>query len=480
VGRGRLIAIGGAAGLVLIVAAASAWLGLDGPAPREDVMRWLTLLGGSTASLVAAGLLVCRLPRRQAVVAILAGAVVLRAAALAAPVSLSDDIERYVWDGAVLANGMDPYAHYPRDLVGDGPGLDAARLERLNSPGFYTIYPPLAQAAFGAAALAEPLVDATLALRVIFAAFDVLAVWALLGLLRRLGRHPGWALLYAWCPLVYWEIAAGGHTEALMIPPLLLGVGAALDGRATRAAVFVALAASAKLTALVAAPLIVIHLAHRVGLGRALGALALGAAAFALGFAPFASETLIGHLRESAMLFSGRFSFNAPVYYALLDSMVYVEGFTPDVDWIVMPALAAATLLWLALMTFVQDGSRTRFVAALAFSLFGLMLLARVAHPWYLLPALALGVAARSPTVCLASVLLPLSYLRYEPFDREEPLVLALQFVPIFVALLAEGAVRLFGAPEPAPAAAPVDPGAASDPSRTPDASCSLSPTGGA
>jgi len=476
VGRGRLIRIGSAALLVLAVAAASAWLGLEGPAPRDDVMRWLTLLGGSTSALVAAGLLVSSLPRREAVIAILAGAVVLRAGALAAPVSLSDDIERYVWDGAVLANGMDPYAHYPEDLVGAGPGLDEARLERLNSPRYYTIYPPLAQAAFGAAALTEPTLDGALALRVIFAAFDVLAVWALLGLLARLRRAPGWALLYAWCPLVYWEVAAGGHTEALMTPLLLLGVNAALDGEAPKAAVFVALAASAKLTALVAGPLIVIYLAHRVGLGRALASLALGAAAFALGFAPFASETLIPHLRESAMLFSGRFSFNAPVYYALRDSMGYVEGLRPDVDWMVMPALAAATLLWLALMAFVQDGSRRRFVAGLAFSFLGLLLLARVAHPWYLLPALALGVAARSPTLALASVLLPLSYLRYEPFDREEPMVLALQFVPILITLLVEGAVRLLAR---SPATTRVDAPDA-EASRPRGASCSVSATEGA
>lgn len=478
-GRGRLIRLGIAALLVLAVAAASAWLGLFGPAPRDDVMRWLTLLGGSTCALAAAGLIVSSLPRREAVLAILAGAVVLRAGALAAPVSLSDDIERYMWDGAVLANGMDPYAHRPQDIVGAGPGLDAARLERLNSPRFYTIYPPLAQLTFAAAAVTEPLLDGALALRAIFAAFDVLAVWALLGLLARLGRHPGWALLYAWCPLVYWEIAAGGHTEALMTPMLLLGVNAALDGRAPRAAVFVALAASAKLTALIAAPLIAIHLAHRSGLGRALGALAVGVGVFALGFAPFASDTLIPHLRESAALFSGRFSFNAPVYYALRDSMGYVEGLRPNVDWMVMPALAAATLLWLALMTFVQDGSRRRLVGGLAFSFLGLLLLARVAHPWYLLPALAFGVAARSPTLALASVLLPLSYLRYEPFDREEPIVLALQFVPLLVALLIEGAVRVLAPHARGPATTPVD-AATADPSRPRDGSCSVSATGGA
>ena len=54
-----------------------------------------------------------RLPRRAALVAVVAAAVALRLAALAGPPPLSDDLFRYSWDGRVQADGIDPYRYPP-------------------------------------------------------------------------------------------------------------------------------------------------------------------------------------------------------------------------------------------------------------------------------------------------------------------------------------------------------------------------------
>mgnify|MGYP001575835143 CR=1 FL=1 len=127
--------------------------------------------------------------------------------------------------------------------------------------------------------------------------------------------------------------------------------------------------------------------------------------------------------------------------------MGYAQGLTPGVDPVLMPALGAATLACLAIATLAQDGTRERLVGGIAFALLGVALLSRVVHPWYVVPVLAFGVAARSPSILLASLLVPLSYLRYDPIGHEEPWVIAAQFVPVFLALAVEGAVRLGGAP---------------------------------
>lgn len=436
-----------AAVAVLVVSGLTVWLGIE-RAPREVVPVWLALLAVSAGLLAIGGAALTRLEPKRLMQAALVGALLLRVSTLFAPVSLSDDVYRYVWDGTLLAHGDDPYAHRPIEIVGSEGYLDEATFETLNSPRHHTIYPPLAQLAFGAAAVVGEAIPSTLALRILFVAMDLLAVWVLFGLLRRLDRPRWWVLIYAWNPLVYWEIGGGAHTEAILVPMLLLGACAALDDRPWRAGIFLGLAASAKLSALVVAPIFLVYLAWRTGTARALGAIALALGVFAAGFAPFASPTLIPHLRESVGLFSRTFSFNAPLYYALRDGMGYVEGWTPRVDSTLMPALAVATLLWLAIMTFVQDGSRRRFVGALAFGLLGMTLLSRVFHPWYLIPILALGVAARSPSIVLASLLLPLSYLRYDPIGHEAPWVIVTQFVPVLLALLVEGGFRVHAAPE--------------------------------
>ena len=71
------------------------------------------LLQGGIWAVAAA--LVARGAGRRSLVVILATAVLLRLIALAAPVYLSDDIYRYIWDGRVQAAGINPYRYIPTD-----------------------------------------------------------------------------------------------------------------------------------------------------------------------------------------------------------------------------------------------------------------------------------------------------------------------------------------------------------------------------
>ena len=88
---------------------------------------------------------------RPIIVLIVAVAAAMRLMALFAPPYLSSDIYRYVWDGRVLAAGINPYRYIPTD----------PQLEHLRDPAIWpeinrsnyapTIYPPAAQAIFFAA-----------------------------------------------------------------------------------------------------------------------------------------------------------------------------------------------------------------------------------------------------------------------------------------------------------------------------------------
>ena len=103
--------------------------------------------------LVAAGR---RPPPRTAL--LLGTGLLLRALALPSAPVLEDDFNRYLWDGAVAASGLSPYA-FPPSAVLDGSvavprrllveSLDSGGvLRRVNHPRLTTIYPPVAQAAF--------------------------------------------------------------------------------------------------------------------------------------------------------------------------------------------------------------------------------------------------------------------------------------------------------------------------------------------
>ena len=90
---------------------------------------------------------------------IFATGVLWRALLLWSTPALEDDFYRYMWDGAVVASGTNPYSFAPAQVAaGDAP-LALQRLaaeaggifERINHPELKTIYPPVAQFWFAAA-----------------------------------------------------------------------------------------------------------------------------------------------------------------------------------------------------------------------------------------------------------------------------------------------------------------------------------------
>ena len=63
--------------------------------------------------------------------------------------NLSDDIYRFVWDGQLISQGINPYGHLPSDLMSQNvSGLSETFYTQMNSPDYYTIYPPLTQLIF--------------------------------------------------------------------------------------------------------------------------------------------------------------------------------------------------------------------------------------------------------------------------------------------------------------------------------------------
>jgi hypothetical protein len=250
-------------------------------------------------------------PGRGLLLTISGCAVAFRATLLFSTPIQEDDIYRYVWDGSAGAMRVNPYRYSPQDVETRRPtdplpsdlrrlvdlrtssrGRDEA-LRRVNHPQIRSVYPPVSQAVFTAAALLTP-DDAPLAvhlliMKLFFIFFDLGTVAVLVGLLRWVDRPVGWVLAYAWCPLVLKEVANSGHVDALAVFLTTLAVALALraycpDRGATfarheqvhspvlmlGASVVLALAVGAKLYPLVLAPLVFGTYARLAGLGRAL------------------------------------------------------------------------------------------------------------------------------------------------------------------------------------------------------------------
>ena len=144
---------------------------------------------------------------------------------------LSDDIHRYLWDGHVLTQGVNPYAHPPGD-----DALAALRTPwhgEINNPDVPTIYPPLSQILFGLVALAGG--PAILAAKLLWICFDLGCGLLLHRIATRSGRDPAPVLVwYLWSPLLIVETAWSAHFDAVglfLMAALILAAGRGAGGR---------------------------------------------------------------------------------------------------------------------------------------------------------------------------------------------------------------------------------------------------------
>jgi alpha-1,6-mannosyltransferase len=187
-------------------------------------------IGGSGCSgwsvwlYVAAIFVVMTQPSNRATFWIVIGfAVGLRAVTVFAEPFSSSDIYRYVWDGVVQHAHVNPYRYVPGNVALTAlraPNQDV--FDSMNRRDYaHTIYPPVAQMIYWVVTFFSPTVYAMKAAMV---GFECVTVWALVALLRHLGRPRVQVLVYAWCPLLVWEIGEGGHVDAAVFALITLAL----------------------------------------------------------------------------------------------------------------------------------------------------------------------------------------------------------------------------------------------------------------
>lgn len=230
--------------LVAVGAAIAALVGATPFAQRAGGDYAFLMLAVMTGPLTyAATVLTDRTDDRKVLIFILGLAVVLRLYALTFHPFLSTDVYRYVWDGTVQAAGINPYRYVPA-----APALaqlrDAAVYPNINRADYaVTIYPPVAEFFF---LVASRFGANTVVMRLAMLCCEALSVFIMLLMLRRMGKPLTRIVAYAWHPLAIWEIANGGHIDALMVALTLVGIWAAIIGRSQSGALAVALASLAK------------------------------------------------------------------------------------------------------------------------------------------------------------------------------------------------------------------------------------------
>ena len=185
-------------------------------------------------------------------------AVLFRVCGLLGVPLFEDDYFRYLWDGYRFAETGTPYGWAPAASFADlsVPETFQRILDQINYPDIPTIYGPTTEYAFLLAYFLAP--GSLVALQLILIGVDILLIRLLLSAAR-----PGFVLLYAWCPLVVKEIAFTAHPDGLGVCLLIGAVVLRRRGFAHLAAACLALAAGAKVFALLLVPFVLARVGVR-------------------------------------------------------------------------------------------------------------------------------------------------------------------------------------------------------------------------
>ncbi len=183
------------------------------------------------------------LPRRATLTVLLLAAA-MRVAPLAWPPFLSSDLFRYVWDGRVQAQGINPYLYLPAAKELLFLRDDEIYMSTNRSEEAPTIYPPMAQIIFAAIGQVW---SSLMMVKIVMAGFEAAAIGAVTLLLRRARLPMAGVLVYAWCPLPIWEFAGNGHVDAASVGFMALAMLAATPARRGLAGTLLGLAVLCKL-----------------------------------------------------------------------------------------------------------------------------------------------------------------------------------------------------------------------------------------
>ena len=178
---------------------------------------------------------------------ILLAAILLRLILWPAPVS--DDVNRYLWEGQLTASGENPYT-----APADDPRWESHRdatWQAMNHSDRPTAYPPGIQWIAAATAFISPSLKSFKALALIG---DLATLLLLFALLRQNSAPLRWAGFYAFNPVVLISFAAEAHFDSLMVAALLAAILAASKERKS-AWLWLGIAIQIKLVCLILIPL---------------------------------------------------------------------------------------------------------------------------------------------------------------------------------------------------------------------------------
>lgn len=363
--------------------------------------------------------------------------ILLRLAVFGFAPQWSDDVYRFLWDGELLEMGENPYLKTPNEWQrGNQNAVDAELkllFQNLNSPDYYSVYPPLNQAVFwfGAKASMGIAWNGFMGLRLILLLGEIGVFFLLLRLLHTFQKPENLLILYWFNPLVILEITGNFHFEGLVLLFLLFCIAALKRKKMALSGGFWGLAIGMKLLPLMLAPTFLFFTNTR----RRIAFWAGGGLALILSFAWLWLDQSYLNFLQSLRLYQGKFEFNASVYYLFREVGFWVQGY--NIIGVLTKILSLGTLVAIVFFSWKKKASTLPELVDLWVLIYLIYLILQpVVHPWYLIPALGLSLLTNKNTFLIWTFASIFSYQAYgNPDFKENPLFLFIEYALVFAVI---------------------------------------------
>ena len=353
--------------------------------------------------------------------------------------NLSDDIYRFIWDGHLLINGRNPFDHLPSYYLENEhalSGLTKELYDRLNSPNYFTIYPPVNQFLFATATYFSPnsFWGASVVLKSSLFLMEIGSLSLIIKLLKHFQLPSKNVLLYALNPLILLEIMGNVHFEGAMIFFFLLGSYLLLvQQNIFASAIAIALSIASKLLPLIFLPFFISRLSvvannnsspnwwKTIDWKRNILFFGIIGITLLFLFLPLFSGAFLSNFGASLNLYFQKFEFNASLYYVLRWLGFQYKGY--NIIQTIGPILSIFVLFSiLGVVIKEQQPNWRNLFDKLLLAICLYLFLAMTIHPWYVaLPIVCcLFTTFRFPI--LWSGLIFLTYINYSTAIYQENL----------------------------------------------------------
>lgn len=349
----------------------------------------------------------------------------------------SDDYARFLWDGELIRMQENPYGETPRQFLENHPLETTEILNQLfpllNSPDYYSVYPPLNQGVFWLAAKASNglIANGIIGLRLLLILGEIAVFMLFLKLFKAFQKPTKLLWLYWLNPLVILEITGNLHFEGLVLLLLLASVFAFHRSQEPLSGGFWGFAVGMKLLPMIMIPTWFFFSETRKNILFWAGAIL--ALIISLGW--FFVSAAGSNFMQSLSLYQGKFEFNASIYYLLREVGFWIQGYNTIAT--LTKFLSLTTLVVIVFFSWKKKPQTLPELVDLWVLIYLVYLILQpVVHPWYLIPAFGLSLLTNRNTFMVWTFAVIFSYQAYgNPDFKENSLFLFVEYALVFAVI---------------------------------------------